>query len=475
LAGIVIAYGGASFFNAIPIPTDIPLAYNVSVDRRMLLFTLAASLLSTFVFGLTPALATTRLNLVTALKAADADSGGKPRLWGRNLIVAGQVALSLLLLIVSGVLLRGFRDELVQGPGFRTNHLYLTGLDTGPVHYSGDQTRRFYRDLLDKTRQAPGVRSAALTGGLPMFGGASVGIVPEGYVMPRGEVSLTVFDNYVSDGYFSTMDIPLLRGRAFLNSDRVDTPLVAVVNPQFANHFWPREDAVGKRFHLRSATGPIVEIVGIAKNSKYFWIAEPPIDFVYFPYTQMAAGSSLFSGGTGDAASSLILVAESTAPDAATLAPVLREVVRGIDPNMPTHDERTMEDFYNQRAVKTPNMIAQSVAALGFLGLVLATAGLYGLIAYSVSRRFREIGIRMALGADRQTVVGMVLRQGLKLALIGVAAGLVLSFFACRALTSAIWVASFSSMNYALFPAIAIPLLLVTLLATYAPARPEYE
>lgn len=130
-----------------------------------------------------------------------------------------------------------------------------------------------------------------------------------------------------------------------------------------------------------------------------------------------------------------------------------------------------MQNYYEQRAVKTPNMIAQSVAALGVLGLVLATAGLYGLIAYSVSRRFREIGIRMALGADRQNVIRMVLGQGFRLSLIGTAAGLVLSFLASRALTTTIWIASFGSLNYVLFPAIAIPLLLVTLLATYAPAQ----
>ncbi|HEY7387673.1 MAG TPA: ABC transporter permease [Bryobacteraceae bacterium] len=463
LAGIAIAYAGASFFNAIPIPTDVPLAYHVSVDRRVLLVTVAASLLSTFVFGLAPALQSTRLNLVSALKSADADSGGKPRLWGRNLIVVGQVALSLLLLIISAVLLQGFRDELVEGPGFRTDRLYLTSLDTGPVHYSGDQTRRFYRDLLEKTRQASGVRSAALATSVPMLGGLSESVVPEGYTMPRGEQAFTVFNAYVSDGYFSTMDIPLLRGRDFRDSDRADTPRVAVVNSFFANHYWPRQDAIGKRFHLNNATGPLVEIVGIVKNSKYLWIAEPPMDFIYLPYTQNNDGYTPIA--------QLTLMTESAVPDASGLASVVRGVVRGIDPNMPVHDERTMEDFYDQRAVKTPNMIAQSVAALGLLGLILAIAGLYGLIAYSVSRRFREIGLRMALGADRQRVIGMVLRQGLTLAGIGVAAGLILSFFACRVLMSSLWIASFSHLNYVMFPAIAVPLLLVTLLATYVPAR----
>jgi predicted permease len=458
LAGMAVAYAITSFFNGIPIPTDVPVNFHASVDRRMLLFTIGASLLSTFVFGLTPALQSTRLDLVSALKAGDSYSGGHRRLWGRNLIVVGQVALSLLLLIVSAVLLQGFRGELLQGPGFRTDHLFLTSLDTQPLHYSDEQSNRFFRDLLNKTRLAPGIRSAALTSDVPMLGGRSVGVVPEGHPLPRGEQAFTVFNYFVSEGYFATLAIPILRGRGFLDSDRADTPLVAVANAQFASHYWPDQDALGKRFHLRSATGPLVQIVGIVKTTKYFWIAEPPLDFVYLPYTQ-------------DKRPAMTVVAESSAPDAGTLAPVLRQVVRELDPSMPVFDARTMQDFYTQRAVKTPNIIAESVAGFGIMGLILAIGGLYGLVAYSVSRRSREIGIRMAIGADRQKVIRMVLQQGLVLGSIGVAAGLVLSFFACRALTSAIWIASFSHLNYGVFPAIAAPLLLVTLLATYAPAR----
>jgi predicted permease len=458
LAGIAVAYGGASFFNSIPIPVDVPLAYHVSVDGRMLLFTIGASLMSTFLFGLTPALQTTRLDLVSSLKAADADSAGKRGLWGRNSIVAGQVALSLVLLIVSAVLLEGFRGELLQGPGFRIDHLWLTSFDTAPVHYTEDQTRRFYKDLLDKTRRAPGVRSAALISGIPLLGGGGVSIVPEGYTLPPKQESISVPNFYVSDGYFATGGVPILKGRAFLESDRQDTPLVAVVNEQFAHHYWPGQDALGKRFHMNTATGALVQIVGIAKMAKYFWIAEPPQDFIYLPYTQ-------------EKNPAMTIMAETEAPDAATLAPVLRAVVRGIDPDMPVSNARTMEDYYTQRAVKTPDIIAQSVAGLGSMGLILAMVGLYGLISYSVSRRRREIGIRMAIGADRQRVIRMILRQGLVLGSIGVGVGLIISFFACRAVISVAWVASFDHLNYALFPAIAIPLLVITLAATYAPAR----
>jgi predicted permease len=456
--GVAVAYAGTSFFNSIPIPIDVPLAFHVSVDQRMLLFTIAASLISTFLFGLTPALQTTRLDLVSALKAADADSAGRGRLWGRNSMVAGQVALSLVLLIVSAVLLQGFRNELLQGPGFRIDHLWLTSFDTTPVHYTEEQTRRFYKDLLGKTRLAPGVRSAALISSVPLLGGGAIGVVPEGYTLPRGQESLSIANGYVSDGYFATMGVPILRGRGFLDSDRSDTPLVAVVNEKFANGYWPKQDALGKRFHLRTATGPLVQIVGIAKMAKYFWIAEPPLDFIYLPYTQ-------------EKNPGLTIVAETSAPDAASLAPVLRDVVRGIDPDMPVTNTRTMQDFYTQRAIKTPDIIAQSVAGLGTMGLILAIVGLYGLISYSVSQRRREIGIRMAIGADRQKVIRMILRQGFVLGSIGVAVGLIVSFFVCRAVITVAWIASFDHLNYALFPFIAIPLLAITLLATFLPAR----
>lgn len=456
--GIAIAYAGAKFFSSIPIPSDLPIVFAVGVDRRVLWFTLFVSLASTLLFGLTPALSTTRPDLVPALKAADADSVGQSRLWGRNLIVAGQVALSLVLLVISAVMLQGFRDQLLQGPGFRTDHLFLTSFDTQLIHYSQEQTRRFYKDLLDRTRSAPGVRSAVLTSVVPLIGGDATSIVPEGYQLPRGEQSLPIFDAHVSDGFFNTMGIHILQGRGFLEADQANTPLVAVVNQHFATHFWPRGDALGKRFHLKNATGPLVQIVGIAKTAKYFWISEPPLDFIYLPYTQ-------------DQRTGFTLIAESTAPDAATIAPALRDLIRGLDRNMPVFDVRTMHDLFTQRAVKTPNMIAESVAWLGLMGLLLAMVGLYGLIAYSVSRRTREIGIRMAIGADRQKVIRMVLKQGLRLGSVGLAVGLVISFLATRLLTSSLWIATFDRTNPLLPLAVALPLLLITLLATYAPAR----
>jgi len=457
-AGILLAYDITDFFNRIPVPSDVPINLHAAIDQRILLFTLVVSIASTFVFGLAPALKTTRVDLIPALKATTGAGGGRQHFWGRNAMVVGQVALSLLLLVVCAVSGSALHQQLAMGPGFRTDHLYLTGFDTQPVHYSEEQTRKFYRELLERTRRAPGVRSAALSSGVPLgFDFASTSFVPEGYTPARGQQAFNAMNFLVSDGYFATQGLRLIRGRGFLETDRADTPRVAVVNAHFAEHYWPGQDAVGKRFHLRDATGRLVTIVGIAETAKYVWIAEPPLDYFYLPYTQYGV-------------SAMTVLAESDRADAAPLGAVVREVVRKIDPAIPVVGGRTMHDFYTQRAVKTSAIIGQVILALGIMGLVLAMVGLYALIAYSVSRRAREIGIRMAIGADRRGVLQMVLRQGLNLGAAGVALGLALSMLACRALASSMWLLA-GSVDYAILPAVALPVLAVTLMAAYIPAR----
>jgi len=457
VGGVLVADQGARWISSIPFPSDLAFSIGATVDGRALLFALLASVMSTLLFGLGPALRITRPDLVSALKSADADSG-KRRLWGRNTIVAGQVALSLVLLVISAVLVEGFRYQLSQGAGFRPERLFLSSFDTGLARYPESQTRQFYDRLLERTRAAPGVRSAALTSSLPLWCWDQIGVVPEGYRLPPGEPAPSAFNHYVSDGYFSTLGVRVLQGRGFLESDRENAPLVAVVNDRLANRYWPNGNALGKRFHLTGANGPLVEVVGVAKAAKVFFISEPPADVVYLPFRQHARAA-------------LILVTESDAPDAATLAPVLRQVVQRIDPDMPAFDIRTMHDFYTQRSVKLPNMMIEMVAGMGLMGLLLAVAGLYGLVAYSVSRRKREMGIRMAIGADRRQVVRMVLAQGLKLGAAGVAAGLVVSVAACRAMTSATWFLTFDRVNPLVFAGIALLLLATATLAAWAPAR----
>lgn len=456
--GIAIALAGIKLFASIPIPSDVPITFDIKLDDRVLIFTLLASVVSTFLFGLAPALRSSRADVTSALRARDTDGSRRTRLWGRNVLVSAQLAVSLLLLVISTVVFLGFRRELAQGPGFQTDHLFLMSFDSQMAHDTPAQSEQFFKQLLDRTRSMPGVRSATLVSTVPLgMNGSTKPVLPEGRTLKRGEQPFVTFEEVASDGYFETMHIPILRGRGFLPTDKANTTKVAVVNQNFANHFWPKQDALGKRFHLQDANGPLVEIVGIAKSSKYLWISEPPMDFLYLPFSQNPQNT-------------MSLVTESPSADASWLAPELRALVHSIDPNMPAFDVRTMHDLFTKRAVQTPNVLVAAVGGMGSMAFALAVIGLYGLIAYSVSRRTREIGVRMAIGADRRGVLRMILRQGLVLAGLGLGAGLVLSIAISRILGS-VMAFSFGATNPALFAAVVLPLFGVALLASYGPAR----
>ena len=456
--GLGIAYAAVRLFTSIPVPSDLPLKFSAQLDGRVMLFAACASILSTFLFGLAPALISTRQDLVSALKATDAVSSKTGKPWGRNLLVGGQMALSLVLLVVSAVLVQGFRADLIRGPGFRTDHLFVMSLNPSLLRYTDVQTKQFYKQLLDKARLAPDVKSAALASAVPItIGATQISMVPEGYQLERGREAITIFDNVVSDGYFDIMGIPIIQGRGFVESDQVNTPTVAIVNEQLAHHYWPNQNPIGKRFRLRNETGELVEIVGIAKTTKYLSINELPLDFVYLPFAQNQQPQ-------------MTLIAESESPATTSLAPVLRQVVQEIDRDMAVFDARSMQDIYINRAVKTPTVIAEIVSMLGVMGLTLAVVGLYGLAAYSVSRRTREIGIRMALGADPLSVTKMVLKQGLVLGLAGGAVGLLIGVFACRAITSGTFY-NFGHISALPFAAVSLLLIFTTIGASYLPAR----
>ncbi len=375
----------------------------------------------------------------------------------------GQIAVSLILMIVSGLLFKGFRETLGGGPGFRTDHLVMMAFDPSLVRYTPDQCKEFYKRLIENVRSSSGVTSAALASATPMApdqDGETV--VPEGYQLPPGKEALSVWSSTVDEHYLETMGIPLIRGRNFQPTDTASAPRVAIINDAFAQRYWPNQDPIGRRIHLGNANGPLLQIVGVARTSKVLWIAEPPTEFLYLPLAQ-------------NPRERMSLIAQ-TGADAAGLTPVLREAVRQIDPNQPIYNVWTMEDFYNRRAVEVPNMIIETVAVLGLTGVILAMIGLYGLVAFSVARRTREIGIRMAVGAEKTQVLGMVLRQGLVLAAIGVGIGLAGGVVASR-LVDAVFSASnpfapgTHTIDVSVFILTALTMLLITLLATYAPAR----
>jgi predicted permease len=458
LAGIALGYAGVVLLRGITYPSDVPVVLAFQLDQRALGFSLAVALVSVLLFGLGPALQTTRADLAGALKNSDNAAVGRRRFWGRNLLVVAQVAVSFTLLTVATFMYVGFRRDLVSGPGFRTDHLLMMTFDTSLVHYTDDQTRQFFKQLVDRSRSVPGVQSAALSSFMPFTVEAEgIGLVPEGYQLPPGKQHVQAMGSRVSEGYFETMDTPLIEGRGFRVTDTASSPRVAVVNETLARHYWPGQNPVGKRFRLNDRNGRFIEIVGVARNSKYISLTESPTEFVYLPHGQNPSPR-------------MVLMVE-TAAGAADLTAPLRKVVGGLDADMPVLAARTMQDFYEMRAIRSNVVIVEMVTAIGVMGMLLALIGLYGLVSYAVSRRTREIGIRMAIGAAQGEVLRMVLRQGFALTAWGLGAGLILSVIAQRGMAAAFPGASGRSIDVLAYPLLIIAALLVTMLAAYVPAR----
>src|SRR5580658_9211121 len=273
LAGIAIGYGVIEWFHSketIVFATELPMAVPFHMDNRVLFVCVGLSMLSAFLCGLAPALQSTRVDLVNALKSADVDVPGRKRLWGRNMLVVAQVSMSLMLLTASFLMARGFQHDLMQNTGFTKDHLLMTKFDPRLIQYNATQTQQFYKLLAERMRETPGVQSVALTQNIPLgnddFDG--VAFVPDGSQMaPDRSKFISVMDT-VDEGYFATLGIPILRGRTFLPTDSADSPRVVIVNEHFARHYWPSGDALGKHIRLDSSTGTPVEIVGVAQPIK---------------------------------------------------------------------------------------------------------------------------------------------------------------------------------------------------------------
>jgi predicted permease len=456
--GLAVGYAGMTLFRQIELPTDLPILLSFQMDQRALLFSLVVAVASAVIFGLVPAIQATRSDLTAVMKASDAVTPGRRRRWGRALLVGGQVAVSVVLLVVAMFMYRGFRQEIASGPGYRTDHLLMMSLDPSLVRYTEAQSEQFFKQVAERARSVPGVKTVAMTTSIPMSNDSNgtVTIAPEGFQFPAGKDNATIFSSSVDEYYFDTIGLTILQGRNFRAEDTVGAPLVAIVNQQLAQHYWPDQDPLGKRFRLDEAGKPWVEVVGLAKTSKYLFIAEAPTEFVYLAYRQKPQQR-------------MVLLARSAADPAGLVTP-LRQVVRGLDADLPIYNVRTMEEFYRMRAISIFNVLLGTVGAMGLMGLGLSIVGLYGLVAYAASRRTREIGIRMAIGASRSTVLRMVLRQGIVLALVGLVVGLVASVGAGELLRAAF--PSGNNQRDVVALLLVVPIVLaVTFLAAYIPAR----
>jgi macrolide transport system ATP-binding/permease protein len=455
-AGLGVGYAGMTLFRQVELPTDLPIQLAFQLDHRALVFSMAASVASALLSGLLPAIQASRADLTAVIKAGDAPTPGRRRHWGRTVLVGGQVALSVVLLAVALFMYRGFKAQLAAGPGYRTDHLLMMSFDTSLVRYTDAQSAQFFRDVADRAREVPGVVRVSVATSVPMSN--SVGIeplVPEGYQFPTGKENAAVLASRIDEHYFDTMGLTVLRGRNFTIDDAGDAPKVAIVNEPFARHYWPNQDPIGKRFRIvRDQSW--VQVVGLAKTSKYLFIMEPPTEFVFFPYRQRRVEE-------------MVMVVQS-AGDPAGLAGPLRAVAQQLDPTLPIYNVRTMAEFYRMRATTVFNVILSTVAGMGLMGLGLAVVGLYGLVAYAASRRTREIGIRMAIGADQTAVLRMVLGNGLALAAVGLVVGLAGSAGAGQLLAAAFPTGG-DQQDFGALLIVTPVVLAVTFLAAYVPAR----
>jgi macrolide transport system ATP-binding/permease protein len=460
LGGIVVGYGGIRALQTFTIPAELPVKVPFRMDSRVLLVSLALSVLSALFCGLAPALQSTRTDVVRGLKSADGEEPGRRRLWGRNALVVAQIAMSLMLLAASFLMFRGFQNDLFEGVEFAReakDHVLMVRFDPRLVGYDEARTQRFYKLLAERVREGFGVRSAGFTRNPPL--GLDdfdfVAFVPEGFSMPRDREHLTATMDTVDEGFFETMGVPILRGRGFRASDTADAPRVAVVNEVFAKHYWPSADAVGKRIRLDGPSGAPVEIVGVAQRIKVRDTFDKGIDFVYMPLAQHPVAR-------------MVLLARSTGDPLQVVEPV-KEIVRALDPNMPLLETRSYGDLYRYAAVEGPGVAVKLVGTLGAVGLLLAIAGLYGLVAYNVSRRTREIGIRMAIGATPSDVLRLVLGKGLTLVGMGTAIGLVMGVGLERFMNAMLFNAG--GIDLVVYVTVVPAMVLATMLAALVPAR----
>jgi len=453
-AGLLLAFFSIQFFSSIRLPIGFPVWLVTRLDMRVLIFCAAASVASGIVFGAAPALHTLKQDLSGTLKAGDSALSGKRRRFQiRNLLVAGQVALSMVLLLASALLVKDFASVAHFRSGFRTDHLLIMMLDPSLARYQETQARAFYRQLADRVEQLPGVRAVTLGQHVPLgLTGTKSDVVVEGYEPARGQRSLSILSNIVDSRYFTVMRIPVVSGRMFDNRDTASSFPVAIVNETMAQSYWPHRNPIGGRIQIGKQT---LEVVGVAKNIKYRDLSEQPQPFLYLPFAQQYSAL-------------MTLHVESAADPATLAAPVLAEI-RRIDPGTPVEGVQTMDRFFEEGALFGNRLITQLVTVIGLFGLLLSVGGLYGVIAYSVSRRTREIGIRIAVGADPASVARLILRQGMRLTIVGVAIGLALSLLASKVLGSLL--VGVSARDPFVYTAVPMLVATISLLACYVPAR----
>ncbi len=453
VGGIAVGYEGCRFLWSFRPANVASNMVDPRMDTTVFLYALLLSLAAAFIFGIVPSLRASKTDLVDSLKEDThlaAQTGRSARF--QKILLTAQVSLSLVSLIAASLFLRAVQHAYTIDPGFDVKHLAVFLMNPEQVGYDGVQLEEFHRDVRGHIATIPGIEAVSWSSDMPFWSSASRGVEIEGQRQERKSEALTTVVNTVGLDYFKVMGIPLVQGRTFTNSDRDGSVPLVIINQDLARMYWPGGDAIGKRLQV-VGDNTMRQIVGIVKNSDYTTLGEAPQPCLFFPLLQNPGGNfTLYVRTAGD--------------PGAVLEEVQREI-KVLAPKVEISDIRTGTTLMDQ-ILYGARIVVSLLGVFGLLALALASVGLYGLLAYSVRGRQREIGVRMALGASRSAVLRLVLRQGMTVVASGVAIGLALSLLLGRA---------FSRMLFGLSPADPLALigasavlLLVALLASYLPA-----
>ena len=454
-AGVMLAlWGSTALIATFPKGLYVPRLDQTAIDAPVLAFALTAALLTGILFGIAPAWHASRVELNRFLGESGRSNAGQRSNWMRGALVVVEIAFSLVLLIGAGLMLRSFARLVDVQPGFHPEHV-LTVKTPAPGFAEGDRAKQAqrYRQMMSEIGALPGVESVGIVSALPLGN-----VMEAGTFYIEGAVTETqrVPFHSVGGDYFAAMGIPVVRGRAFTDADAGEAPPVAIVNETLARQYWPSENPIGKRITMANPrSGPWATIVGIVADVKYQAVADPPAPELYRPFAQFVRPDS----------ASLVI---RTKDDPVALAASVRERIRASQPMQPIGDITTMSQVVAD-SVARPRFYAALIAIFAVLALALAAAGVYGVMAYLVTQRMHELGVRVALGASPREIVQLVIGQGATLALIGIACGLAGAWGLTRYLTSELY--GVTSTDPVTFTAVSALLLAVALAANYIPAR----
>jgi putative ABC transport system permease protein len=439
------------------IPEELSRTVALSLDFRVLAFAVAVSLASSVLFGLAPAIQISGIDINVVLKQGGRGNTGPRRGLFRSLLVIGEVALSLVLLVGSGLMIESFANLRGLNPGFRSDHVLTMRLEVPETKYGSFARRtQFFQTVLERVRALPGVKQAGFTSALPLtWKGGTTGFTPENIVLPRGLVN-DANNRVVSPGYFEAMRIPLRRGRFLDERDGPQALPVALINETMAKRFWPNVDPLGRRFQ-HYGSGPWIQIVGIVGDVRQMGLNEPPRQEMYFPYWQAEKNWMVPRD-----------LAIRTDGDPKALVASVKRTIASIDQDQPISDIKTMDQWLDEE-VASRHVQTTLLGGFAALALILACIGIYGVLAYVVTQRTSEIGLRVALGADASSIFRAVARQGMSLAAIGIALGVSVSLAVSRMLQSLLFdVQPTDPLTYL---AASVVFAVVALLACYIPAR----